>query len=159
VFDYFGISIRRLHCVQRDGTTIRAWNLAGFKRLMSIRIDWLHLHFTPFDSVLGDAEFMPFVNVECPVKAVEIRGLRYPSPMIVKAFTAPFLHMTTLELECLRIWCGLCHTCTLVRFSFPRPTGFLYEGGLGLPVCEISFKFRNQTSSFIGTLCPRFVFP
>lgn len=125
---------------------------------MSIRIDWLHLHFTPFDSVLGDAEFMPFVNVECPVKTVEIRGLRYPSPMILKAFTAPFLHMTALELECLRIWCGLCHTCTLVRFSFPRPTGFLYEGGLGLPVCEFSFKFRNQISSFIGTLFPRSVF-
>ncbi|EDR13639.1 uncharacterized protein LACBIDRAFT_292454 [Laccaria bicolor S238N-H82] len=30
------------------------------------------------------------------------------------------------------VWCGICHTCHLVRLK-DRPTGVVYEGGLGLP--------------------------
>ncbi|KIM43558.1 hypothetical protein M413DRAFT_18039 [Hebeloma cylindrosporum] len=143
---------RHLHCVQLDPSAICAWNLAGFKRLTSVRIDWFPINFTPtYNSPhIGSA----FINMECPVKTVEVTGLRYPTPMSLNAFTAPFPHMTTLELESLRTWCGLCHTCTLVRFSFPTPTGFVYEGGLGLPVHYARILFSLESLQEVTITLP-----
>jgi len=34
------------------------------------------------------------------------------------------------------VWCELCHTCCVVQFN-DRPTGVVYEGGLGLPVSSV----------------------
>ncbi|KAF8960656.1 hypothetical protein BDZ97DRAFT_1832964 [Flammula alnicola] len=126
--------LKHLHCVQSHDSINVIWDLSGFKRLSTIRIDWLYRQLTRRAYSMQDPAIIPFTNVDSLIRELDIRGVRYPSPMTLIALTSPFVHLVTLKLESLRIWCGLCHTCTLVRFPFPAPTGFLYEGGLGLPV-------------------------
>ncbi|KAF8178920.1 hypothetical protein BJ912DRAFT_855873 [Pholiota molesta] len=124
---------RHLHCIRFHNNQHLVWDLSGFTRLSTIRVDWLYENFTPLYA-MENPNIVPFVNVESPVKELDIRGVRYPSPMILQGFTAPLQHLVTLKLESLRTWCGLCHTCALVRFPSPNPAGLLYEGGLGLSV-------------------------
>ncbi|KDR70233.1 hypothetical protein GALMADRAFT_255116 [Galerina marginata CBS 339.88] len=121
---------RHFHCVQTKDPykTIFAWDLSGFQQLSSLRVDWLSRKSTFRD------DFTPFLNVESRILEVDIRGVKYPSPMVLKSLTCAFVHLVTLKLDFPRIWCGLCHTCILVRFPSPPPTSLKYEGGLGLPV-------------------------
>jgi hypothetical protein len=127
---------RHLHCIRFHDNQHLVWDLSGFTRLSTLRVDWLYENFTPLYA-MEDSNIVPFVNVESPIKELDIRGVRYPSPMILQGFTAPLQHLVTLKLESLRTWCGLCHTCAPVRFPSPNPTGLLYEGGLGLSVGSI----------------------
>lgn len=132
---------RHLHCVQsRDRTSSLLWDLAGFKRLTSLRIDWLST---------GKVS-LPFLNVESKIKELDIRGLRDPSPILINILTFPFIDLVTLRLDCMKIWCSLCNTSNLVRFPSPNPEGsptkFVYEDGLGLPVSRSSFLCRGHCS-------------
>ncbi|KAF9481732.1 hypothetical protein BDN70DRAFT_802741 [Pholiota conissans] len=143
---------RHLHCICFHDSQHLVWDLSGFKRLYTIRVDWLYQNFTPLYA-MEDPEVVPFINVDSPIKELDIRGVRYPSPMILQAFTNPLQHLVILKLESLRTWCGLCHTCTLVRFPSPKPAGFLYEGGLGLSVHYARSLFSlNYLEEVIFTL-------
>ncbi|KAF8908171.1 hypothetical protein CPB84DRAFT_1674454 [Gymnopilus junonius] len=122
---------RHLHCVQPSGKII-IWDLSGFQRLFSLRLDWLKKSRVDYDET-GDV--IPFIKAdESPIRDLEIRGVRYLSPMMLNALTCPFAHVMTLKLHVEKIWCGLCHTVNSIRFPTPAPKSFEYKGGLGLPI-------------------------
>ncbi|KJA18268.1 hypothetical protein HYPSUDRAFT_145210 [Hypholoma sublateritium FD-334 SS-4] len=140
---------RHLHCVQYNvgKAADLIWDLAGFSSLTSIRIDWLHEN-TPEEklSKIYPHEGAPcFINVQSPIKELDIRGLRYPTPMAIQSLTTSFRHIATLKIESLRSWCGLCNTCALIRFPGSTPKDQLYEGGLGLSIhyARILFSFQH----------------
>lgn len=97
-----------------------------------MRIDWLLTL-----SLLEDQGHR-FENVPSTLKELDICGLRNPSPMDLLTLTTPFQHITKLQLEALRSWCGLCHTTALIQFKEPNPRDIVYKGGLGLSVSDRS---------------------
>ena len=137
-------SCRYLHCVQPASGKVFIWSLYGFQRIASLRVDWLHKN-AILQDITGE-EVIPFIDVHCPIKELDIRGVQYPSPMMIKALTNPFQHLVKLKLDLVRVWCGLCHTVTFVRLPNSAPKSFLYKGGIGLPVS------RSLTFSVIKRL-------
>ncbi|KAF4610214.1 hypothetical protein D9613_010559 [Agrocybe pediades] len=127
---------RHLHCVQHDGHDLQFWDLAGFKRLESVRIAWLRTTIT-FDRNLE--EVVPFRNIESSIKRLDVFKVPFPSPMVLKALILPFVDIVVLRLNLIRTWCGLCNICTKVRLPFPAPKKLLYEGGIGLPLHYVHF--------------------
>ncbi|KAJ7705500.1 hypothetical protein B0H17DRAFT_919910 [Mycena rosella] len=119
---------RELHCIanyhrQLDG---HPWDLAGFCRLQTIR---LHC-----SSIVVVKERLPFINIPPSVMEVDLRDLTWPSPFVFQAITATFPDLRTLRLSQRRVWCGLCHTCSTVKFVEPVPSKLVYKEGFGLPI-------------------------
>ncbi|KAF9062986.1 hypothetical protein BDP27DRAFT_255626 [Rhodocollybia butyracea] len=44
-----------------------------------------------------------------------------------------FPMLRILKLQQARIWCGLCHTCSIPKFQRPKPEMIRYKNGIGLP--------------------------
>ncbi|KAH9475872.1 hypothetical protein JR316_0011432 [Psilocybe cubensis] len=138
---------RHIHCVQEKDRKATHWDLAGFTRLSSLRIDWLCIGV----SDIGDGGQPLLKNLESQVKHLDIRGVRHPSPMLLMALVSPFRDLVTLKLDFLRIWCGLCHTCILVRLPSPSPAIISYSNGLGLPYhySRVLFPLQSLKEVFI----------
>ncbi|EDQ99923.1 uncharacterized protein LACBIDRAFT_334625 [Laccaria bicolor S238N-H82] len=127
---------RHLHCVRSFRNTHYAWNLSSFLRVSSIRLDWLSLtltsSFIPPDAGL---DTLPFLHLASTVEHFDLRGHTSPKPETIQciANTPGFGCLKTLKMVRDTVWCELCQLCRLVRFE-DRPTGVVYEGGLGLPI-------------------------
>lgn len=80
------------------------------------------------------ADRLPFTNVSSSVTELDIRGLPWPSPLVFHNIGGILPELQILKMRQPKIWCGLCHTCSVVRFRSPGPKTIVYEGGLGLPV-------------------------
>ncbi|EDR13638.1 uncharacterized protein LACBIDRAFT_322724 [Laccaria bicolor S238N-H82] len=115
---------RHLHCVLESFSN--AWNLSAFLQVSSIRLDWL-----PPCANLGT---LPFLHLSCTVEHFDLRGKWWPTPEAVQTITDTpgFGCLKTLKMELDTVWCGICQMCCLFPFK-GRPTGVVYEGGLGLP--------------------------
>ena len=122
---------RHLHCVEAYSSTDSFWNLSSFLRLSSIRLDWLPPSFT----LPPDLDTLPFLHLSSTVEHFDLRGTTRPMPRTIQCIpnTPGFGCLKTLKMVQGVVWCGLCHTCGVVRFK-DRPTRLVYEGGLGLPV-------------------------
>ncbi|KAJ6598371.1 hypothetical protein DFH09DRAFT_1131640 [Mycena vulgaris] len=130
---------REIHCVanyhwQLDKQTQSdiAWDLAGFRQLKIIRLD------CPSIIVIERSgehhQRFPFLNIPASVMELDLRDLSWPSPFVFQAITATFPELKILRLSQRRVWCGLCHTCSSVRFVEPVPPKLVYKEGLGLPM-------------------------
>lgn len=135
--------IRELHCVQLDSRDVSVWNLNGFKCLSKIRLDWLSPFMMPHYSTSDPADRLPFIHVSSLVKELDIRGLPWPSPLVFHNIQIILPDLAILKLRQPRIWCGLCHTCSVVKFRAPGPEVIVYHGGLGLPVHSSSSSLLN----------------
>ncbi|TFK34615.1 hypothetical protein BDQ12DRAFT_726667 [Crucibulum laeve] len=125
---------RELHCVQTESQKVDVWNLAGFERLSSIRLDWLPLTMIPHAYSNEATEGLPFLHVPSSVVELDIRGLPWPSPACFTFVARNFPDLRILRMRQKRIWCGLCHTCSMASFLLPGPVVINYENGLGLPI-------------------------
>ncbi|EDQ99912.1 uncharacterized protein LACBIDRAFT_334602 [Laccaria bicolor S238N-H82] len=122
--------VRCLHCVQSySSSTITLWNLSPFLRVSSIRLDWLSQFFT----IPLDWNALPFVHLSSTVERLALHGRTYSSGSgVTERIANSFWRLKTLKMAQNMVWCGLCHTWCVVRFK-DRPTGVVYDGGLGLP--------------------------
>ena len=130
---------RHLHCVQSNSNTLLCWNLSSFLRVSSIRLDWLSPSFSPsFNLPHANLGTLPFLQLSSTVEHFDLRGNMWPRPGVIQgiANTPGFECLKTLKMVQDTVWCGLCHVCDQVRFK-DRPTGVVYEGGLGLPVSSV----------------------
>ncbi|KAJ7100692.1 hypothetical protein B0H15DRAFT_769917 [Mycena belliarum] len=129
---------RKLYClttyhryiVDESQWKASSWDLTGFRRLLAIRLDCRSLVVT---SPSGAYRF-PFRNIPNSVTELELRGLRWPSPFVFETLADTFPELRILRLSQHRVWCGLCHACTTVRFAEPAPSNIVYNEGLGLPI-------------------------
>ncbi|EDQ98371.1 uncharacterized protein LACBIDRAFT_336019, partial [Laccaria bicolor S238N-H82] len=89
-------------------------------------LDWLSSH--------AGTDTVPFLHLSSTVEHFDLRGRWWPKPEAVQTITNTpgFGCLKTLKMVLDTVWCGICHMCRLVRFK-DRPTGVVYEGGLGLP--------------------------
>lgn len=124
---------REIHCLQLSNQKISLWDLNGLTHLHKIRLDWISSATFHFDS---SEDRLPITNVPASVEELDIRGLPWPSPMILSniRMISPNLHILRLRQH--SVWCGLCHTCSFTGFRPPVPDKIIYEGGGGLPVCS-----------------------
>ncbi|KAG5635492.1 hypothetical protein H0H81_011047 [Sphagnurus paluster] len=127
-------SIRVLHCVQNDARYISMWDLTGLNHLSKIRLDWLSRRMMPHYRSKDPADRLPFTHIPSFVTELDIRGLPWPSPMVFHNIESILPNLKILRLRQQRIWCGLCHTCSVARFKEPGPERIIYEGGGGLPI-------------------------
>ncbi|KAF9465942.1 hypothetical protein BDZ94DRAFT_1158922 [Collybia nuda] len=125
---------RYIHCVQTDSKYTSIWNLQGFGCLSTIRLDWLSPRMMPHHGSDDPADRLPFTNVPSSVNELDIRGLPWPSPLVFHNIGGILPELKVLKMRQPKIWCGLCHTCSVVRFRSPGPKIIVYEGGLGLPM-------------------------
>ncbi|KAJ7197007.1 hypothetical protein GGX14DRAFT_375628 [Mycena pura] len=135
---------RELHCVPTYLRLYRDWDFTGFRRLQTIRFD---------HPVLPRREGRLFRFLDVPSSTVELdlRGLIWPNPYVLGEIAHTFPSLTTLHLSHQRsIWCGLCHTCSDVRFVDPVPPKLVYREGLGLPI-----HYARELSSMqhLRTVC------
>lgn len=133
------MATRVIHCVQEDTSKVAVWDLQGLDRIMSIRLDWLSRSTMPFcysNIETGDEKF-PRITASSNVAELDIRGLRWPSPMAFHFIGQSLPNLKVLKIRQNRIWCGLCHTCSIVRFCEPGPEKIVYTEGEGLPVSEL----------------------
>lgn len=112
----------------------QVWQLSDFERLTKVRLDWLLQTMMPHYGSEDPADRLPFTHVPSTVMELDIRGLPWPSPLIFHNIGGILPNIQVLRLRQQRIWCGLCHTCSVARFHAPGPEKIVYEGGLGLPV-------------------------
>jgi len=130
---------KHLHCVQSYNGTLSFWDLSSFLRVSSIRLDWLSPSLSPSLTLPhADLDTLPFLHLSSMVEHFDLRGRTWPDPEVIQGIVnAPgFGRLKTLKLEQRKLRCGLCHSCRVVRFE-DRPTGVVYEGGLGLPVSSV----------------------
>ncbi|KAJ7040654.1 hypothetical protein C8F04DRAFT_1253585 [Mycena alexandri] len=113
---------RKIHFSSPSLFSSTAWNFGGFRRLQVIRIDCPVFHY--------DYRF----NVPSTVTELDVRGVTWPSPFVLQTITILLPLLVTLRLSHRKIWCGLCHTCCLVKFAGTVPAKLVYTGGLGLPI-------------------------
>ena len=123
---------RHLHCVQSYSNSLKVWNLSSFLRVSSVRLDWL----TP--SLSPEMDALPFLHLSSMVEHFDLRRRRWPDFGAIEGIpiTPGFQRLKTLQMVKDRVWCGLCHTCCVVRFE-DSPMGLVYEGGFGLPVSSV----------------------
>jgi hypothetical protein len=129
---------KHLHCIQLNDT-LSLWNLSSFLRVSSIRLDWLLPTLSPsFTLPHADLDTLPFLHLSSTVEHFDLCGRTWPDPGVIQgiANTPGFGHLKTLKMVQGTVWCGLCHICRVVQFK-DRPTGLVYEGGLGLPVSSV----------------------
>ncbi|KAG6856870.1 hypothetical protein H0H87_012687 [Tephrocybe sp. NHM501043] len=132
--DIGGGMSRELHCVQTNTRKSSIWDLGGLKNLKKIRLDWLSAYMAPHYGSNNSADRLPFTHAPLSIVEVDIRGVPWPSPNVFLNIHAIFPNLNVLRLWQQRIWCGLCHTCCVARFSSPGPEKIVYEGGGGLPM-------------------------
>jgi hypothetical protein len=121
--------------VQPASSDIQVWELCGFERLAKIRLDWLPKAMSPHYYGSADpADRLPFTHVPSTVTELDIRGLPWPSPLIFYNIGRILPSLQVIRLRQQKVWCGLCHTCSVARFHTPGPGRIVYEDGLGLPV-------------------------
>ncbi|KAJ7489309.1 hypothetical protein FB451DRAFT_686656 [Mycena latifolia] len=126
---------RELHCVANYRWQLEShldpWDLAGFCHLKIIRLD------CPSIIVIEPSgehhQRFPLLNIPASVVELDLRDLTWPSPFVFQALAATFPELRTLRLSQRRVWCGLCHTCSSVKFAEP-PSKLVYTQGLGLPI-------------------------
>ncbi|KAJ7845461.1 hypothetical protein B0H13DRAFT_119323 [Mycena leptocephala] len=114
---------QEIHCVSSHPPLSDVWDLTGFCRLRTIRLDSSSISYRDF----------PF-HVSASVTELDLRGMSWPSPYIFQTVAATFPQLITLQFSQSRIWCGLCHTCSRVKFAEPVPPKLVYREGLGLPI-------------------------
>ena len=121
-----------LHCVQPYSITLYVWNLSSFLRVSSIRLDWLRPPVSP------EPDTLPFLHLSSTVEHLDLRRWMWPDRGAIEgiAITPGFQRLKTLQMVKDRVWCGLCHTCCVVRFE-DSPMRLVYEGGFGLPVSSV----------------------
>ncbi|KAG5722950.1 hypothetical protein E4T56_gene5103 [Termitomyces sp. T112] len=130
--DFCGIT-REFHGVQLNTRKSSVWDLGRLKQLKKIRLDWLSPYMTPhYGSNMSDR--LPFTHAPPTVKELDIRGIPWPSPIVFLNIHTIFPNLNILCLRQQRIWCGLCHTCCVPRFSSPGPEKIVYTDGGGLPL-------------------------
>ena len=124
---------RHLHCVQYSNT-LSFWDLSSLPRISSIRLDWL----SPSFNLPPDLHTLPFLHLSSTVEHLDLRGRTQSEPGVIRciANTPGFGYLKILKMVQNRMWCELCQTFLAVRFK-NRPTGVVYEGGLGLPVSSV----------------------
>ncbi|KAF8066693.1 hypothetical protein FPV67DRAFT_1416680 [Lyophyllum atratum] len=127
-------AIKQLHCVQTHTKSTSVWNLRGLTHLSTVRLDWLSPSMMPHYGSKDPADRLPFTNVSSSVTELDIRGLPWPSPMVFHNIHNILPDLNILRLRQERIWCGLCHTCSVARFTSPGPEEIIYKGGGGLPM-------------------------
>ncbi|KAJ7238055.1 hypothetical protein B0H12DRAFT_100908 [Mycena haematopus] len=115
---------REMHCVSTDQFLCSFWDLASFRRLQTIRLDCPSIRYHKF----------PFLNMPSSVTDLDIRGMNWPSPYVFQSVTDLFPQLQHLRLSQPKIWCGLCHTCSRVKFAGSVPPKLVYREGLGLPI-------------------------
>ncbi|KAJ6466791.1 hypothetical protein C8R45DRAFT_478145 [Mycena sanguinolenta] len=115
---------REMHCVSTGQPLPSLWDLVNFCRLQTIRLDCPSIRYHKF----------PFVNVPSSVTDLELRGMNWPSPYVFHAVTETFPQLQSLRLSQPKTWCGLCHTCSKVKFAGVVPPKLVYGDGLGLPI-------------------------
>ena len=146
---------RHLHCVQSYSNTLYFWNLSSFLRVSSIRLDWLlPTRLPPFTAPHADLDTLPFLNISSTVEHFDLRGRTWPKPGAIQciANTPGIGCLKTLKIVQDTVWCGFCNACRLVRFK-DRPTGLVYEGGLGLPVSSVLPRiFFKKTDDYVVPL-------
>lgn len=125
---------RVIHCVQTDSKYVSIWNLQEFECLSTIRLDWMSPRMMPYHGSDNPTDRLPFTNVSSSITELDIRGLPWPSPLVFHNIGELLPELKILRMQQHKIWCGLCHTCSVVRFRSPGPKSVVYEGGLGLPV-------------------------
>ncbi|KAJ7678066.1 hypothetical protein DFH06DRAFT_1422556 [Mycena polygramma] len=116
--------IQEMHCVSTDLPLSDIWDLAGFRRLQVLRLDCPSISYRK----------LPFSNIPASVTELELRGMTWPSPFVFQTVAAMFPQLRTLRVAQHRIWCGLCHTCSTIKFADPVPPKVVYKKGLGLPI-------------------------
>ncbi|KAJ6504097.1 hypothetical protein C8R47DRAFT_1210188 [Mycena vitilis] len=118
--------IREMHCVSTDLPLSDTWDLAGFHdhRLHVLRLDCPSISYRK----------LPFLNIPASVTELDLRGMTWPSPFVFQTVAAMFPQLKALRVAQHRIWCGLCHTCSTVKFADPVPPKVVYKNGLGLPI-------------------------
>lgn len=129
----------------------QVWDLRGFERLAKIRLDWLCQVTMPYSGCgSGDSvDQLPFMHVPSTVTELDVRGLPWPSPLILYNVGRILPNLEVLRLRQQRIWCGLCHTCSVARFQTPGPEQITYDGGLGLPVIFPLLVLMSEGSSVV----------
>ncbi|KAJ6551293.1 hypothetical protein B0H19DRAFT_950437 [Mycena capillaripes] len=115
--------IREIHCVSTHALP-DLWDLTAFRRLRTIRLDCPSINYRTF----------PFLNIPSTVTELELRGMKWPSPYAIHTVAGTFPQLKTLRFGQSKIWCGLCHTCSKVKFADPVPPKIVYREGFGLPV-------------------------
>ncbi|KAJ6466795.1 hypothetical protein C8R45DRAFT_838729, partial [Mycena sanguinolenta] len=120
----YKMKFREMHCVSTGQPLSNLWDLASFCRLQIIRLDCPSIRYHKF----------PFGNVPSTVTDLELRGMNWPSPYVFHAVTEAFPQLQSLRLSQPKTWCGLCHTCSKVKFAGVVPPKLVYGGGLGLPI-------------------------
>ncbi|GLB40976.1 hypothetical protein LshimejAT787_0901910 [Lyophyllum shimeji] len=125
--------VRELHCVQTETRKTSIWDLRSLKHLSKIRLDW-HPRSMLLPRYTDRADRLPFAHVASSVIELEVRGLPWPSPLTFCNIHHIFPDLNVLRLQQERIWCGLCHTCSVARFRSPGPGKIVYEAGVGLPM-------------------------
>ena len=134
---------KHFHCIQSyHSGTVYVWNLSSFLRVSSIRLDWISPAFAFPDA---DLDKLPFLHLSSTVEHFDLRGRTWPELGTIGgiANTPSFGRLKTLKMVQKTVWCGLCHYCCRVRFK-DRPTGVVYEGGLGLPVSSVLLGFEKE---------------
>ncbi|KAF8201265.1 hypothetical protein K438DRAFT_1581842 [Mycena galopus ATCC 62051] len=116
---------REMHCISiYPPLSFDLWDLAGFRHLKTVRLDCPKISYLKF----------PFVNMPHTVTNLDLRGTIWPSPYVFQAVTDTFPQLQNLRLDQPKIWCGLCHTCSRVKFAGVVPPKLVYKDGLGLPI-------------------------
>jgi hypothetical protein len=128
----------------------QVWELCGFERLTKIRLDWLSRAMVPHYGSGDPADRLPFTHVPSTVTELDIRGLPWPSPLIFHNIGRILPSLQVLRLRQQKIWCGLCHTCSVARFLPPGPEKIIYEDGLGLPVF---FPIPRVVTAHLSVIC------
>ena len=133
---------KHLHCIQTFSSYLSLWDLSGFLRLSSIRLDFSPIITPSFYSRLGTSFILPFFNFSSLVEHLDLHGLSWPFPGVLQNIphTPGLEHVKTLKMKQDTVWCGLCGGSCRVRFN-DRPTGVVYEGGYGLPVSSNFLNF------------------
>ncbi|KAJ7768204.1 hypothetical protein B0H16DRAFT_310018 [Mycena metata] len=103
-------------------TSLTPWNFSGFRRLQAIRVDCPVFHHDHY------------FHVPSTVTELDMRAVSWPSPFVVQSIAILLPLLVNLRLSHRKIWCGLCHTCCVVKFAGTVPANLVYTGGLGLPI-------------------------
>ncbi|KAK7052189.1 hypothetical protein R3P38DRAFT_2859033 [Favolaschia claudopus] len=116
---------REFHCISAfSSVSGPAWDLQNFLRLHTIRLDCPSFDFNK----------IPLQNVPPTVFSLDLRGMIWPAPYAFEAIANLFPELRTMRMSQKKIWCGLCHTCSQVKFAGSVPQSLIYNDGLGLPI-------------------------
>ncbi|KXN85627.1 hypothetical protein AN958_10964 [Leucoagaricus sp. SymC.cos] len=127
--------VRHIHCVLFDDAYLqpsRPWNLEGYSRLQTVRLDRM----SPYDerTLLQKPDDVPFINASSTIVTFDFRGRYWPYPSAYSFIPRCLPSIKSLILYQHQVWCGLCFTVNEVEFGEPVPTRLSYGDGFGLPI-------------------------